>query len=92
MRRIFVCIFIAMTMLGADLTPALAQRSLMGTLYSSGVKAYEKGNYRDALRIFRQCEEMAKTTRHSQGEKAYLLYSVAETLRCAGALKEAEHY
>lgn len=72
-------------------TPAAyAQRSLVITLYNSGLKAYEKGNYREALRIFRQCESMAGSVKHSPRESAQLLYSLGETLRCLGQYKEAE--
>lgn len=71
-------------------SPSLAQRSLVLNLYNSGVKAYEKGNYREALRIFKQCQEDAASTKHSAREKAQLLYSLGETERSMGHYKEAE--
>lgn len=70
--------------------PAYSQRSLAFSLYNSGVKAYDKGNYREALRILRQCQSTIAQTRHSQTEESELLYSLGETLRCVGQLKEAE--
>jgi tetratricopeptide (TPR) repeat protein len=71
-------------------SPSQAQRSLVLTLYNSGVKAYDKGNYREALRIFKQCEASAASTPHSHREEAQLLYSLAETQRCMGQYKDAE--
>jgi tetratricopeptide (TPR) repeat protein len=71
-------------------TPTLAQRSLAGTLYASGLKAYQEGNYREALRIFRECNEMAKTTPHTPAEEEQLVYSLGETLRAMGMYQEAE--
>jgi len=92
MRRTVYCIALTLAMLLACHagTPCFAQRSLLSTIYNSGVKAYEKGDYREALRIFRQCEVMAKTTKHNPAEEAALLYSLAEALRASGQLQQAE--
>lgn len=70
--------------------PANAQRSLALTIYNGGVKAYDKGDYREALRAFRQCQELLKTTKHTEVEEAQLLYSLGETLRCMGEFKDSE--
>lgn len=69
---------------------AWAQRSLALTLYNAGVKAYDKGDYREALRALKQCEDMLATTTHTPAEEAGLLYSLGETQRCMGQIKESE--
>ncbi len=70
--------------------PAMAQRSMVYAIYKSGVAAYEKGNYREALRAERQCVDMLATTKHKPAEEAGILYSLGETLRCMGKLQESE--
>lgn len=91
MSRTLFCLLVAFALLTSSLAPpAFAQRSLLGTLYMSGVKAYEKGDYKDALRIFRECEKMQQTTKLTPAENAGMAYSTAEALRCIGQLNEAE--
>ena len=70
--------------------PSVAQRSLALTLYNSAKTAYDKGNYRDALRMFRQCKEMVDQSKATDTERAYLLQAFGETLRALGQYKEAE--
>ncbi len=70
--------------------PACGQRSLAITLYESGVKSYNKGNYRESLRMFRQCVEILRMTPHTSVEEKNVLYSLGETLRCLGQYREAE--
>jgi tetratricopeptide (TPR) repeat protein len=82
--------FLCMSVFCLSAAPSFAQRSMVISLYNSGLKAYERGNYREALRIFRQCESMAGNIKHSPRESAQLLYSLGETLRCLGQYKEAE--
>ncbi|MBX9719872.1 MAG: tetratricopeptide repeat protein, partial [Candidatus Obscuribacterales bacterium] len=73
----------------SNFNPAYAQRSLLITLYSSGVKAYDKGNCKEALRIFRQCQEMSNSAKNPL-ERSQILYSLGECLRSMGQYKEAE--
>lgn len=92
MTRTFlsIAVSVALILAASTATPGLTQRSLIISLYQSGVVAYEKGNYREALRIFRQCQEMVAKIKHNEAEESGLLYSLAETLRSVGQLNEAE--
>jgi tetratricopeptide (TPR) repeat protein len=70
--------------------PASAQRAMAYALYKSGVAAYEKGDYKEALRAEQQCADMLATTKHTAVEEANILYSLGETQRCLGKFKESE--
>jgi tetratricopeptide (TPR) repeat protein len=75
-----------MTM-SASVDSCWAQRSLLESLSKSGSDAYNKGNYREALRIMKQCLETEGATKP---EQALLLINVGEAQRSLGQLKEAE--
>jgi tetratricopeptide (TPR) repeat protein len=92
MNKQLVCVALAVALIisicaGA---PSMAQKTLAYALYQSGLKAYNKGNYREALRIFRQCVDIAQTTPHTAEQDAQLQYSLAEALRAMGEYDESE--
>ncbi len=64
-----------------------AQRSLTVTLFKSGVDAYEKGKYGEALRIFKECIDSGGMT---EREQAAVALNIAESLRSLGHYKESE--
>ncbi len=89
MRRAVAC-FVTLVLLlstGAISSPSYAQRSLVIPLCQSGGKAYEAGNYREAIRIFTEVLTMKGLT---PAEEALLLQSIGEAQRSLGQLKEAD--
>ena len=74
----------------ANGSPSRAQRSLAISLYATGQAAYKKGNYRDSLRIFKQCKEAADNTKISGAEMAALLQATGEAERALGLYQDAE--
>ncbi|MFN8657837.1 MAG: tetratricopeptide repeat protein [Candidatus Obscuribacterales bacterium] len=89
MRRAVAC-FVTLVLLlstSAISSPSYAQRSLAAPLCQSGSKAYNEGNYREALRIFQEVVTMQGLT---AAEEATLLQSIGECQRSLGQLKEAE--
>lgn len=69
---------------------SFAQKTLLLSLWKTGNNAYTRGNYREALRVFLQCKDMADKTDLTPGEAATLWLSLAETQRSLGMLKDAE--
>lgn len=70
--------------------PAKAQLSLAKSLYASGIQTYQKGNYRDALRLFNQSREAVGTAKVRPLDHCALLHAKGEAERALGQLKEAE--
>ncbi|MBI2812220.1 MAG: tetratricopeptide repeat protein, partial [Candidatus Melainabacteria bacterium] len=70
--------------------PSFAQRNLAISLYESGIEAYKKGNYQDALRMFKQSKEATEGIKITPLQVASLEQAKGETLRALGQFQEAE--
>jgi tetratricopeptide (TPR) repeat protein len=79
---------IACSLLNA--TPCFAQRQLAISLYESGIEAYKKGNYADALRMLRKSKEATTNLKFVPIQYAALEQATGETLRALGQFQEAE--
>lgn len=88
--RVALVLAFALAVTSIGPAPTHAQHTLLLTLFTSGQKAYEKGNYREALRIFLQCKEIAEKTSITPDHRAIMLQGLAETMRSLGMYKEAE--
>lgn len=71
-------------------TPSFAQRALSISLLKSGVEAYKKGNYQDALRMFKQSKDASEGVKCTPLELAILTEAIGETQRALGHFQEAE--
>lgn len=71
-------------------TPSFAQRQLAISLYESGIEAYKKGNYSDALRMFKKSKEATADLKFTPLQRASLEQAMGETLRALGQFKDAE--
>ncbi len=71
--------------------PVHAQRDVAISAGSRGLQEYNNGNYRMALRFYRQANEAAdKEGKYSNQERAVGYLGLAECLRCLGQFEEAE--
>ncbi len=87
--RVAFLFFIIITLTCAN--PANAQRDIAITAGSRGLQEYNNGNYRMALRFYRQANEAAdKEGKFSHDERAVGYLGLAECLRCLGQFDEAE--
>ena len=72
---------------------AAAQKSLAKSLYQASVKAYNGGDYSEALKLIRKSNDIAdKEGGYSDYEMAYARLALGEVLRSMNYLKEAEKY
>ncbi|MBX9693514.1 MAG: tetratricopeptide repeat protein [Cyanobacteria bacterium] len=73
--------------------PVHAQRDVAISTGSRGLQEYNNGNYRMALRFYRQANEAAEAGgKYTDLERAVGYLGLAECLRCLGQFDEAEKY
>lgn len=73
--------------------PATAQRRSTMSIGAKASQAYERGDYRESLRLYRLAEqEAAKGAKFSDLEWSQGYHGMAETLRSMGEFDEAEKY
>jgi len=89
-RGAIVALLGAALLVNSSVGPAQAQRSLLPPLLKSMAKAYDEGNYKDALKLCGQATKIAIEAKLSYGVQAWILYNTGETLRAMGHYKEAE--
>lgn len=74
-------------------TPATAQRRATMNIGAKASEAYERGDFRESLRLYRLAEqEAAKGARFSNLEWSQGYHGMAECLRSMGQYDEAEKY
>lgn len=88
--RVFTAILSILTGLAMVQAPVLAQKALAQQLYNRATMAYETGNYRQALTLFRQMMQASQTGKYSDRDIAAGYLGLAETLRSMGIYEEAE--
>jgi|AGTN01.2.fsa_nt_gi Caspase domain. len=74
-------------------TPATAQRRATMSIGAKAAQAYERGEFRESLRLYRLAEqEAAKGARFSNLEWSQGYLGMAECLRAMGQFEESEKY
>ena len=73
-------------------SPITAQpgQSMVTVVTQTGMRHYNSGNYREALRLFLQAKDMTVQTKVTDLEMANLLAGLAETQRSMGQFAESE--
>lgn len=69
---------------------ANAQKALVITLVNNGSNAYEKGNYKEALELFRKAKLECDRQKFDEPDMAWVHLGLGETLRSMGFFKEAD--
>lgn len=76
--------------LGMTISPARSQASLWQTCANAGQKAYEKGNYREAEKFFRESLSATDGLKDNGFRRSRSLLGLAESLRCLAKFDECE--